>query len=121
MAYTKAFYVVGKSFFHFYDHVEIIVFKNLVEEDYKKIAHLMLSEYIDTLAEKGIELRFDDKACEFLAHKSFNGNSGARDLRNIIRKDVEDKITEQLILAGEGSLSAISISATDSELVVNSL
>lgn len=100
---------------------EIIVFKNLIKEDYKKIAHLMLSEYIDTLAEKGIELRFDDKACEFLADKSFNGNSGARDLRNIIRKDVEDKITEQLILAGEGSLSAISISATDTELVVNSL
>ena len=100
---------------------EIIVFRTLSKENFIAIAHLMLSEYIETLAEKGIDFRFDDKACEYLANKSCNGKSGARDLRNLIRKEVEDKITTELILAGEGMLSAISVSANDTELLVNSL
>ena len=100
---------------------EIIVFKNLNKDDYVKIAHLMLSEYVDSLAEKGIEFRFDDKACHYLADKSCSGRSGARDLRNLIRREVEDKITGELILAGEGGLSAIAVSASDNELTVQSI
>ncbi len=100
---------------------EIIVFKQLSKDDFVKIAHLMLSEYIETLAEKGIEFRFDDKACEYLAEKSYNGKSGARDLRNLIRKEVEDKITTELILAGEGTLSGIAITANYNELLVQSI
>ena len=100
---------------------EIIIFSSLSKESFVKIAHLMLSEYIDTLAEKGIEFRFDDKACEYLANKSCDGNSGARDLRNLIRKEVEDKIAHELIIAGEGNLSAIAITANDNELEVKSI
>ncbi len=100
---------------------EIIVFKQLSKENFVSIAHLMLSEYIETLAEKGIDFRFDDKACEYLASKSCSGKSGARDLRNLIRKEVEDKITGELILAGEGVLSAISVSANNTELTVQSI
>ncbi len=100
---------------------EIIVFKPLSKDSFVKIAGLMLSEYIETLAEKGIDFRFDEKACEYLAGKSCSGRSGARDLRNLIRKEVEDKITEQLILAGEGTLSAIAITSEDDELKVQSI
>ncbi len=100
---------------------EIIVFKTLTKDNFIAIAQLMLSEYIETLAEKGIDFKFDEKACKYLAEKSCSGRSGARDLRNLIRKEVEDKITEQLILAGEGALSAISISANDEELIVHSI
>lgn len=100
---------------------EIIVFKTLSKDNFVSIAHLMLSEYIETLAEKGIDFKFDDKACRYLAEKSCNGRSGARDLRNLIRKEVEDKITGELILAGEGTLSAISVSANENELTVSSI
>lgn len=100
---------------------EILVFKTLTKENFTCIARLMLSEYIDTLKEKGIEFKFDDKACRYLAEKSCSGRSGARDLRNLIRKEVEDKITTELILAGEGKLSAIAVSAKDNELTIESL
>ncbi len=100
---------------------EVIAFKNLSDEDFVKIARLMLSEYVPTLHEKGIEFRFDDKACEYLAKKSCSGQSGARDLRNLIRKEVEDKITEQLILAGEGKLSAIALSSDGESLSVEAI
>ena len=100
---------------------EILVFKTLSKENFVSIANLMLSEYIDTLKEKGIDFKFDDKACEYLAEKSCSGRSGARDLRNLIRKEVEDKITGELIMAGEGKLSAIAVSAKDNELTIQSI
>ena len=100
---------------------EILVFKPLSNDDFIKIAELMLSEYIDTLKEKGIDFRFDKEACKYLADKSCSGRSGARDLRNLIRREVEDKITGELILAGEGKLSAIAVSASENELTVQSI
>lgn len=76
---------------------EIIVFNNLIKDDFTKIAKLMLDEYVNSMAEHGIEFKFDDKAVELLAEKSFGGKSGARDLRNLIRKEVEDKISLSII------------------------
>ena len=100
---------------------EVIIFKSLNSDDFIKIANLMLSEYIPTLKEKGIDFKFDEKACKYLAKKSCSGKSGARDLRNMIRKEVEDKITEALILAGEGGIAAISISADDKGITVKTI
>ena len=100
---------------------EVIAFKTLSSDDFVKIADLMLSEYVETLHEKGIEFRFDDAACRYLAEKSCNGQSGARDLRNLIRREVEDKITEQLILHGEGGISAIALSSDGEKLTVETI
>ncbi len=100
---------------------EIIAFKSLSADDFVKIADLMLGEYVGTLHEKGITFRYDDAACKYLAEKSCNGQSGARDLRNLIRKEVEDKITEQLILHGEGGLSGISLSSNGEELTIEAI
>ncbi len=100
---------------------EIIIFRSLNSDDFVKIANLMLREYVETLREKGIDFRFDDAACRYLADKSCNGQSGARDLRNLIRKEVEDKITEQLILHGEGGISAISLSSDGETLTVETI
>ena len=90
---------------------EVIVFNTLSEESFVKIAHLMLGEYVPTLEEKHIRFTFDDKACEYLAKKSCNGKSGARDLRNTIRREVEEKIAEAMIQSQTGSLSAINVSS----------
>lgn len=102
---------------------DIIVFRNLNDKDYKGIASLMLSEYIESLDEKGIKFTFDDKACEYLAKKieSKKGKSGARDLRNLIRREVEDKITAEIIEKGEGVISAISLTADNENIVMKSL
>ena len=98
---------------------EIIAFKSLTAENYIAIARLMLSEYVDTLREKGILFGFDDAACKYLAEKACNGQSGARDLRNLIRKEVEDKITEQMIIHGEGGLAMIAISSDGETLTID--
>ncbi len=76
---------------------EIIVFNKLTKDDFVKIAALMINEYVETLSERGIKLTYDESAIKKLAEKSIGGTNGARDLRNLIRKEVEDKISTLII------------------------
>ena len=95
---------------------EVIVFRPLDVEDYKKIAALMLDEYVGSLKEKGIALTYNQEVCAYLAEKSIHGQSGARDLRNNIRRMVEDKLAMALVERGEGAISGVALSVQDGEL-----
>ena len=98
---------------------EVVIFKPLTVEDYRDIAGLMLSEYVGSLKEKGIAFKYDDAACEELAKKSFGGKSGARDLRNAIRREVEDKIAAMLV--ERGGISAVGVTAKEGGLLVEAI
>lgn len=76
---------------------EIIVFNKLSYDDYVKIAELIIDEYKESLKERDIKLSYDKKVLELLAEKVSKGSSGARDLRNVIRKEVEDKISMAIV------------------------
>ncbi len=95
---------------------EVIVFRPLDVKDYKKIAALMLDEYVGSLKEKGIALTYNQEVCAYLAEKSIHGQSGARDLRNNIRRMVEDKLAMALVERGEGAISGVALSVQDGEL-----
>ena len=55
----------------------------------------MLDEYKGSLAERHIKLEYDEKATAWLADHAIGGRSGARDLRNLIRREVEDKLPKR--------------------------
>ena len=92
---------------------EIVVFNPLSEESYAKIAKLMLNEMVEPLAEKEIALSVDDSAYKYIAHKAFGGKFGGRDIRRVIRKEVEDKVANLIIDSGENGIKSISIKAND--------
>ena len=100
---------------------EIIVFNTLSEVNFVDIAKLMLEEYVPTLEEKHIRFTFDDKACEYLAKKSCSGKSGARDLRNTIRREVEEKIAEAMIQSQSGKLEAINVTSDGESISIESI
>lgn len=100
---------------------EIVVFNPLTEENYAGIAGLMLDEMKSPLEEKHISLRYTDEALKIIAHKAYGQKLGARDIRRVIRNDVEDKIAELLIDKGEGAVSAVAISADNGEIKVDAL
>lgn len=100
---------------------EIVVFNPLTEENFAGIAGLMLDEMKSPLAEKHISLRYTDEALKTIAHKAYNQKLGARDIRRVIRNEVEDKIAELLIDKGERAVSAVAISADNGEIKVDAL
>lgn len=79
---------------------EIVVFNKLTQDDYVAIAGLMLDEYVGSLKERGIDFKYDKSALKKLAEKSIGGHSGARDLRNLIRKEIEDRFSDLIIKNG---------------------
>ncbi len=100
---------------------EIVVFNPLTEENFAGIAGLMLDEMKSPLAEKHISLRYTDEALKTIAHKAYGQKLGARDIRRVIRNEVEDKIAELLIDKGERAVSAVAISADNGEIKVDAL
>ncbi|MGN0460662.1 MAG: ATP-dependent Clp protease ATP-binding subunit, partial [Ruminococcus sp.] len=92
---------------------EIIVFRDLDKNDFQKISALLLEEYVPALKEKGITFKYDEKACSALAEKASGGKSGARDLRNLIRKEVEDRIAQEMIDSHNTSISGIAVTADE--------
>ncbi|EJF41991.1 putative negative regulator of genetic competence ClpC/MecB [Clostridium sp. MSTE9] len=95
---------------------EVIVFRSLNAEDYKKIAALMLGEYTAALTERGIRFAYDEKAVKWLAEHAVGGKSGARDLRNLIRRKVEDRITAEIVEHSDSSLSGIAVTEENDEI-----
>jgi ATP-dependent Clp protease ATP-binding subunit ClpC len=80
---------------------EVIVFKSLTKKEIKKIATLILnSEVKILLKEQKIGLETTEKAKELLTKEGYDPNFGARPLRRIIERLIENPISEKL-LAGE--------------------
>ncbi|HOV41165.1 MAG TPA: ATP-dependent Clp protease ATP-binding subunit, partial [Oscillospiraceae bacterium] len=93
-------------------------FKPLTLENYQKIAALMLDEMKEPLSEKGISLAYDDAALAKIAEKSFGGKFGARDIRKVIRKEVEDKVASLIIDKAEAGISTVKVTVLDDKLEV---
>ena len=98
---------------------EIVVFNPLTEENYVKIAKLMLEEMKTALAEKKIELKITDAAYKTIAAKAYGGKYGGRDIRRVIRRELEDKVASLIVEKGEGGLSEVNVSSKSGELVVS--
>ena len=76
---------------------EIIVFRPLNEEDFTKIAELMLNELVQPLADKAIRLDWAAGVPAILAHRAISGKRGARELSNLIRRSIENRIAVILV------------------------
>lgn len=98
---------------------EIIVFNELKNEDYKKIATILINEFVPSLKDKGIDLVIGDGVADVIAAKSAGGTRGARDIRQCIRKTVEDPITDILVSMWDRDISEITVSADGDNICVS--
>jgi ATP-dependent Clp protease ATP-binding subunit ClpB len=97
---------------------EIVYFNQLSEEDFKSIANLMLGELSDTMAERSIELVYDDSLIDYLTTKSYSLAYGARNLRRLIQKEVEDKIAAEIIEHYAHPFKRIGVTAARGEIQI---
>ena len=99
---------------------EVVVFSPLTAESLSKIAELMLNELAESLCEKNITFDFDKGVCDYIASKCDGTKTGARELRNIIRREIEDKIVD-LIIENEGGFSAVKASVKKNNIVIDAI
>lgn len=96
---------------------EVVVFKPLTLDAYKGIAGLMIGEMKEPLLEKNITLNVSDEAYKLVAKKASGGKFGGRDVRKVVRKDIEDKVAN-IIVEADGNISQIDVDADGDEIKV---
>ena len=97
---------------------EVVVFRNLSKENFQEITALMLDEMKEPLAEKNMTVTYDNAALAAIAEEAYGKPYGARDIRRVIRQQVEDKIAS-LIIAHNGEIHNLAISAVDGKVTVS--
>ncbi|NCB04631.1 MAG: ATP-dependent Clp protease ATP-binding subunit, partial [Clostridia bacterium] len=97
---------------------EIVSFNHLTEEDFARICRIMLEDLRAAVARNGITLTYDDALVAYLVKKSFTVKYGARNLRRLIEKEVEDRAAGLIIAAYENPLKHLTVSADDTQVIV---
>ena len=100
---------------------ELVFFRDLDAGDYENIAVLQLEELKASLLEKQIVFTWTPGAPKTLAAMALGGTRGARDLRNVLRRRVEDPITTQIVQAIDAKLSQVLLSEEDGDVVVTGM
>ena len=96
---------------------EIITFRALDKKDFARIAKIMLSDLKEALSARFISLTYTDAAAERIADESYSAKFGARNMRRFIQTAIEDKIAEKIV-AAHGSVSAVTVDADGSGLII---
>ncbi len=97
---------------------EIVYFNKLTEDDFRRIAELMLGETKAAISESGIALTWDDSLIDYLVEKSYSVKYGARSLRRTIQKDVEDPVAAKIIEKHGENVGRIRLSAADGKVKI---
>ncbi|MDR0819528.1 MAG: ATP-dependent Clp protease ATP-binding subunit, partial [Oscillospiraceae bacterium] len=97
---------------------EIVYFNRLSEEDFVKIAGIMMLELKESMAEKNLTLVYDISLLQYLAKKAYSLTYGARNLRRLIQKEVEDGITSVIVFNYAAPVSRLLITANDEKIEV---
>ena len=92
---------------------EIICFNHLSKENFAGIARILLEELRKSLSDKGYTFHYDDALVDYLVEKSYSMTYGARNLRRLIQKELEDPMAARIIDSFEDPITQISATAAD--------
>ncbi len=97
---------------------DIIVFNNLSKESLVDIAKLMMREITDECNDKGITLKVSDDVYNYIAENGYNDKYGARPLRRLIQKKIEDELSEMFLSQTIHEGSTVNVKLDDKGEVV---
>ena len=96
---------------------DTIVFKKLTSEDIKCIAKRMLENLKTRAKSFDLEIEFTDEAINAVAQAGFDDVYGARPLRRAIQTNIEDKLSEKMLLENNSELKKIRCDYKDKEFI----
>lgn len=97
---------------------EIITFRALTHEDFRKIAVIMLGDLRDVLDKKGITFTYTDAAVDLIARESYSEKYGARNMRRYLETHVEDALASEIISHYAKGIKSAALDAADGKLQV---
>ena len=97
---------------------ELIVFHPLTEENIRAIAGLMLTQVAGRLEERDVHLTWDEEALRHLAEEGYDAKYGARPLRRVIQRTVEDTLSEELIAGRIALGDTVTLKVRDGHIAV---
>ncbi|MDO5517930.1 MAG: ATP-dependent Clp protease ATP-binding subunit [Clostridium sp.] len=100
---------------------DTIVFHKLTDEDLDKIMDLMLASVKTRLENREIYLNFEDDSKKFLLNKGIDIENGARPLRRVIIKEVEDRLSEEILQGNIKIGDKVKVSELENKLVFSKL
>ncbi len=96
---------------------DIIVFNKLEKEETAKIADIMLSSLRRRLAVMEVKLEITSEAMELIVDKGYDSNYGARPLKRVLQRHIEDKLSEEILKGNLREKSFVTIDAKDGEFI----
>lgn len=97
---------------------EIVVFKQLKHEELRQIVGLMLADMVQELAEKGITLSVSEEAKDLILKEGYDPKYGARPIRRVIQKRIEDAVAHMLIRSEIGAGDTVEAVAEEGRVAV---
>ena len=97
---------------------EMIVFHALTEENIRAIADMMLTQVARRLKERNVTLLWDEDAAAHLAREGYDAKYGARPLRRVIQRTVEDTLSEELLLGAISLGDTVRLKVQDGRICV---
>ena len=97
---------------------EVITFRHLSENDFVRIADIMMGQLAGVLDERGFSLEWTQDAAALIAKESFSQKYGARNMRRYIQKHVEDALAECIVSDYLNHYTAATVSVHDGKIKV---
>ncbi|HMN39184.1 MAG TPA: ATP-dependent chaperone ClpB [Hyphomicrobium sp.] len=98
---------------------EIILFHRLQRADMGKIVDIQMGRLAKLLSDRKITVELDDNARAWLANRGYDPAYGARPLKRVIQRYVQDPLAEQILAGGVKDGDAVHVSVRDGSLTIN--
>lgn len=98
---------------------DIILFHRLRRDEMVDIVDIQMRRLRDLLADRKISIELDDAARTWLANRGYDPAYGARPLKRVIQKQVQDPLAEQILAGGVKDGDTVRISVRDGDLTIN--
>ena len=98
---------------------DIILFHRLQRNEMTKIVDIQMARLQKLLADRKIKIEFDDAARSWLANRGYDAAYGARPLKRVIQRSVQDPLAEQILAGGVKDGDTVHVSVRDGDLTIN--
>lgn len=97
---------------------DVIVFDALSKKEVSKILDIQLAELGDRLAERGLTISLKPKAKEYLIENGYNPAMGARPMKRLLRKEIEDPLSMELLSNAGKDYNTVSIECNNGKIKI---